>query len=236
MVESHFPAWLTQWMKEMDIPLWGGADLREFDTPVDRNGVSYPRAISMAFPMSPEIMVSIQNGPNRPYADEYQLVNDRINEVSHALSAELNNREYPSEPLAASDRTDKINIKGDFPQKTAATRAGLGWIGCHCQLITRPYGSWIRLGTVFTQMELPCGPPMDKGYCGRCRICVDACPAGALKGASWSVGMERHEIIDVKTCDQWKKKNYFEFHQGHNCGICSAVCPHGLKLVDNKGS
>lgn len=231
MDDSIFPTWLGQWMATYDISLWGAADLKEFNTPVDETGEPYPRAISMVFPMNSKIMASIQNGPNKPYADEYQRVNDRINEVSQALAAELNSREYPSQPLAASNRTDTVNIKGDFPQKTAATRAGLGWIGRHCQLITRPFGSWVRLGTVFTHMELPCGPPMDKGYCGRCRICVEACPAGALKGASWSAGMERHEIIDVKTCDMWKKENYFEFHKGHNCGICSAVCPHGLKLV-----
>jgi epoxyqueuosine reductase len=131
----------------------------------------------------------------------------------------------------ASERTDTVNIKGDFPHKTAATRAGLGWIGRHCQLITRPFGSWIRLGTVFTDMALPCGPAITRHFCGRCMRCVEACPAKAIKGNAWYPGMPRERILDVQTCDQWKKEHYFLFHKGHNCGICSAVCPYGLKVL-----
>jgi heterodisulfide reductase subunit C len=37
------------------------------------------------------------------------------------------------------------------------------------------------------------------------------------------------EILDVLACDEWKKKHYYAFHQGHNCGICSSVCPYGRK-------
>jgi epoxyqueuosine reductase QueG len=133
--------------------------------------------------------------------------------------------------LAASDRTDPVNIKGDFPHKTAATRAGLGWVGRHCQLITRKFGSWVRLGTVFTDMELPSGSPVERSFCGRCIQCVEACPAGALKGNPWYPGLPREEILDVIICDHWKKENYYELHKGHNCGICSAVCPYGLKVL-----
>ena len=140
---------------------------------------------------------------------------------------------FHSKPLAASVRTDPNNIKGDFPHKTAATRAGIGWIGRHCQLITRPFGSWVRLGTIFTNMELPCGPTIDKNYCGRCMVCVEACPAKAIKGNAWYPGLARDEILDVQSCDKWKKENYFQYHKGHNCGICSAVCPHGLKALKN---
>jgi epoxyqueuosine reductase QueG len=49
-----------------------------------------------------------------------------------------------------------------LPHKTAATRTGLGWIGRHCLLITRKFGSWIRLGTVFTDMALSSGKPIER--------------------------------------------------------------------------
>lgn len=62
------------------------------------------------------------------YAAEYIKVNNRINELSEALAAEIKNRGFRSKPIAASNRTDTIKIKGDFPHKTAATRAGLGWV------------------------------------------------------------------------------------------------------------
>ena len=158
------PIWLSEWMETHKIPLWGAADLREFSTPRNEKGQRFPFALSWVIPMNPKIMVSIRKGPNQAYADEYSRVNDLIEELSVALAGELNVRGFCSKPLAASDRTDPGNFKGDFPHKTAATRAGLGWVGRHCQLITRPFGTWIRLGTVFTDMELPCGPPMERNF------------------------------------------------------------------------
>jgi epoxyqueuosine reductase QueG len=87
------------------------------------------------------------------------------------------------------------------------------------------------LGTVFTDMELPSGLPVERSFCGRCMQCVEACPAGALKGNPWYPGLPREEILDVIICDHWKKENYYELHKGHNCGICSAVCHYGLKVL-----
>jgi epoxyqueuosine reductase QueG len=215
--------------------LWGAADLKDFSTPPDETGKGFPFALAWAIPMNPQIMAGIQNGPNQAYADEYARVNHRINRLSVALAAELNRRGVRALALAASERTDPVHITGDFPQKTAATRAGLGWIGRHCQLITRPFGSWVRLGTVFTGLDAPCGRPVEKNYCGTCKRCVDACPANALKGRAWYPGLPREAIMDVRACDAWKKANYFQFHKGHNCGICSAVCPYGLKVFKKEG-
>lgn len=234
IISTTFPTWLTEWMEAQKIVLWGAADLRDFSTPRDETEQRFPRALSWAIPMDPQIMVTIQNGPNQAYADEYDRVNNRINELSSALAGEIKVRGYRSKPLAASDRTDMGNIKGEFAHKTAATRAGLGWVGRHCQLITRPFGSWIRLGTVFTDIELPCGPTVERNFCGRCTRCVEACPAKALKGNAWYPGLPREEILDVRACDQWKKEHYFQYHKGHNCGICSAVCPYGLKVLKKK--
>jgi epoxyqueuosine reductase len=229
------PLWLAAWMEAQGLELWGGADLRNFSTPKDAHGRSFPFALSWAMPMDPHIMASISHGPNQAYAQEYDRVNDRINRLAGRLADELTSRGFGARALAASERTDKINIKGDFPHKTAATRAGLGWIGRHCQLITPRFGSWVRLGTVFTHMELPCGPPVWRPYCGTCRRCVEACPAGALTGKSWYPGIPREEILQAKTCDRWKKENYVAYHQGHVCGICSAVCPYGLKVLRHRG-
>lgn len=228
---TETPVWLTGWMEEHGILLWGVADLKGFSTPPDETGRRFPLAISWAVPMNPEIMVQIQTGPNQAYADEYAWANKHINEISIALADEIKNRGFGAMPLGASSRTDTVNIKGDFPHKTAATRAGLGWIGRHCQLITRPFGPWIRLGTIFTDMNLPCAQPIERNFCGNCTLCVDACPAKALTGSRWDPTVARETILDVWACDQWKKEHYFEFHNGHNCGICTAVCPHGLRVL-----
>jgi epoxyqueuosine reductase QueG len=221
-------------MKTQEISLWGVADLREFLTPADSTGQNFPRAISWVIPMNPQIMSSIQQGPNQAYADEYARVNAQITRLAALLVDEIRDRGSRAQALAASERTDPVNIRGDFPHKTAATRAGIGWIGRHCQLITRKFGSWVRLGTVFTDMELSPGTPLERGFCGSCIKCVEACPAGALTGNPWYPGLPREEILVAAICDRWKKENYFEFHRGHNCGICSAVCPYGLKVLKRK--
>ena len=228
------PSWLSSWMEARGITLWGAADLRSFAVPKDAAGQGFPRAISWAIPMNPHIMAGISDGPNQAYADEYTRVNNCINEQAERLAAEIRDRGFRAQPLAASERTDAINIMGDFPHKTAATRAGLGWVGRNCQLITRAFGPWVRLGTVFTDMAIRCGPAMERSSCGRCNRCVEACPAKALKGAAWHAGLPRREILDAQACDQWKKEHFYQFHKGHNCGICSSVCPHGLKVLGKK--
>ncbi|MFO7686312.1 MAG: 4Fe-4S double cluster binding domain-containing protein [Desulfobacterales bacterium] len=225
------PAWLSAWMQACGVKLWGIADLKDITTPADETGQGYPLAVSWAIAMDPHVMVTIQQGPNRGYADAYARVNARIDEISLSLTAEIRKRGHRAHFLAASERTDIVHIKGDFPHKTAATRAGLGWIGRHCQLITRQFGPWVRLGTVFSDMTLPRGTPVNRHYCGHCTRCVVACPAKALKNAAWYPGLPREAILDAHACDQWKKKHYSQYHKGHNCGICSAVCPYGLKVL-----
>ena len=228
---SSFPTWLSEWMQAQNISLWGAADLRGYSTPKDETGQSFPFALSWAIPMNPQIMASIQNGPNHDYVIEYSRVNAFINNLAGKLATGIIDRGFRAQPLAASEQTDKLNIKGDFPHKTAATRAGLGWIGHNCQLVTRSYGPWIRLGTVFTDMPLPFGPTVERSFCDRCTCCVDACPSGALSGKAWHPRLKREEILNVQTCDRWKKEHYFQFHENHICGICSAVCPYGLKSL-----
>ncbi|MHC1741783.1 MAG: 4Fe-4S double cluster binding domain-containing protein [Syntrophobacteraceae bacterium] len=212
------------------------ADLTVFETPADETGRRFPRAISWAVPMVPDIMAAIGNGPTMAYAAEYTRVNQWIDELGAALATEIRGAGFRAQPLAASQRTDPVSIRGDFPHKTAATRAGLGWIGRHCQLITRAFGSWVRLGTVFSDLETSCGTPIERSHCGRCTRCVEACPAGALTGTAWLPGIPRDKILDVHACDAWKKAHFFQYQKGHVCGICSAVCPYGLKRVSPKAA
>ncbi len=231
---DHFPGWLVERLAAEDLEVWGAADLAGLETPRDATGIGFPRAISWAVPMDPEIMASIRNGPNALYAEAYVRVNARINALALELTREIMNRGFRARPLAASERSDPVGIRGEFPHKTAATRAGLGWIGAHCQLVTRRFGPWVRLGTVFTDLALPCGPAVERSFCGRCRRCVEACPAGALKGTAWKPGLPREEILDAAACDRWKKQHYAHLHRGHVCGICSAACPFGLRLFRRK--
>lgn len=228
------PSWLSSWMTVNGIELWGVADLGDITTPVDPSGTAFPSAIAYAVAMDPAIMAGIRNGPNQAYADEYTRVNELIDGFSKTLEEELRSRGYRAMRIASSVRTDAVRLAGVFPHKTAATRAGLGWIGKNCQLVTREFGPWVRLGTVLTDLEGLCASPRERGFCGACVQCVEACPAKALKGALWHPCMPREALLDAHACDGWKKKNYFRYHQGRNCGICSAVCPFGSRTLVTK--
>jgi epoxyqueuosine reductase len=68
---------------------------------------------------------------------------------------------------------------GPILEHDLAQRAGLGWIGKHTNLVNRQFGNWILLGEVLTKVELVPDAP-ERGHCGTCRRCLDACPTGAL--------------------------------------------------------
>lgn len=190
-----------------------------------------PYAITLGILLSPLIIDNIISGPNQVYYDEYLKVNNRLDSITEQLKHEIEKQGYHAHPIPSSQRTDFINIKGDFPHKAAAVRGGLGWIGKSSLLITKKHGPRIRLATVLTDMQFQTNNLIEKNYCGKCKKCAIACPAGAIAGNLWSEGISRENLLDVKKCDQWKIDNYSQFN-GHVCGICVAVCPHGNKKLD----
>lgn len=185
-------------------------------------------AITIGLPISPPIVNNILEGPNQAYYDEYLSLNDRLDGITEQLKIEIETNGYQGYAISSSKRTDFVNISGEFPHKTAAVRGGLGWIGRSSLLITKQYGPRVRLSTLFTDMPLQTNQSYEDNHCGKCKRCVDACPANAIVGNLWSDGIVREALIDVKRCDNWKIDHYSQFH-GQVCGICVAICPHGSR-------
>lgn len=176
-------------------------------------------------------MVGVRNSPTRAYASLYTRINRQLDSLSAQIESEIKKEGWRALAIPASARSDPTNMKGDFPHKTAATRSGLGWVGTNVQLVNRSIGPWLRLSTVLTDLPLPDAKPVEKSLCGQCDLCVISCPAGALHNVSWTPGLARDKLMDVHACDGYKKANYLEYNQGHNCGICSAVCPLGQETL-----
>jgi epoxyqueuosine reductase QueG len=216
---------LADFFRDREIRIFGLADLSGLPDPVVLGGRTWPNAVSFALPINAELIEEVQNGPTDDYAQEYRDMNKRINETGLELVRFFNQEGYAACALPASDRTDPAGLKGDFPHKTAATLAGIGWVGRNALLITAEFGPWVRLGTVFTDMPEPIGVPQCENHCGTCSTCVEACPAQALKGGEWHPGIARSDLLDAPACERYKKEHFHQYNQGNNCGICAAVCP-----------
>jgi len=63
--------------------------------------------------------------------------------------------------------------------RAVAARSGSGWYGKNSMIIVPNHGSWVMLGEVILDVDLPTDLPIAKN-CGRCTICLDRCPTGAI--------------------------------------------------------
>jgi epoxyqueuosine reductase QueG len=187
-----------------------------------------PQAVSILVQLDKDVAHAVAHGPNAVYYDEYKGKNALLDSVAGQVAARIRHAGRKALAVEASKRTDPVNIKGDFPHKLAAVKAGLGWIGKSSLFLTRTHGPWLRLATVLTDLPLAREAPIWKNQCGTCRKCQEACPAGAIQGNAWFPGLPREELVDVRRCDAWKIEHYAEF-KGQVCGICMAVCPYGQK-------
>jgi epoxyqueuosine reductase QueG len=110
--------------------------------------------------------------------------------------------------------------------------AGLGWQGKNLLLITPEHGSRVRLVTLLTDAPLKVDGPIEN-RCGKCRLCVDACPVDAIYNVNTdSHYSSREEALDLQRCAE---KVTVEFASLPNigapmCGICIKVCPFGRRI------
>lgn len=63
--------------------------------------------------------------------------------------------------------------------RAVAARAGSGWYGKNSMIFVPNHGSWVMLGEIILDIDLPPDLPLAKN-CGRCTICLDRCPTGAI--------------------------------------------------------
>lgn len=218
------PDELTAFITDIGIDQWGVAAC-----PPTRwsHAPDLPFAISLGIRIEPSIIAEVENGPTPAYYAEHQRLNARLRDASEALAALLREHGAAAEPIDPADPDPAFTDWTDarvFPHKTAATQAGLGWIGKTALFVSPTLGPKVRLATVFTDAALPVGVPVTEGRCGSCRRCVDACPAGAGRDVTWTAGMPRDALLDARACER-QCDSYLPV--ADICGICIAVCPFG---------
>lgn len=116
-------------------------------------------------------------------------------------------------------------------EKSYAVKAGLGFIGKNTTLITPKFGSYVLLGEIVTNLKLEYDKP-NKGGCGTCKRCVNACPTKAL--------LEPYKMDAVRCVSYLTIENKQEipkvFHarignRVFGCDTCQEVCPYNISFA-----
>ncbi|TWI56136.1 tRNA epoxyqueuosine(34) reductase QueG [Halalkalibacter nanhaiisediminis] len=125
-------------------------------------------------------------------------------------------------------RTISMVDTGELSDRAVAERAGIGWSGKNCAIITPEFGSYVYLGELVTTVSLEPDIPLTE-QCGTCTRCIDACPTGALvQGGQLDSQKCIAYLTQTKNFlpEQYRKKLG---NRLYGCDTCQQVCP------ENKG-
>ncbi len=147
--------------------------------------------------------------------DYHDVLRGKLKKLAAAIRGRV------SVPLQARICVDSAPL----PEREWACRAGLGWIGRQGSLVHPEHGCCLFLGELLVNLELAPSPPAPN-QCGACRLCVEACPTGAIQADG---------SVDARRCIAYLTIE----HQGEipaalrsavgsslfGCDRCTAVCP-----------
>jgi epoxyqueuosine reductase len=110
-------------------------------------------------------------------------------------------------------------------EKPLGQAAGLGWQGKHTNLVSREFGSWLFLGAIYTEADLP-RDDTEADHCGSCQACLDICPTAAFPAP---YKLDARRCISYLTIEN-KGPIPHDFRKAignriYGCDDCLAACP-----------
>ena len=221
MHEEELKRALFSILAEKGAKLMGVADLSGIVSDEMQTGVS------VAVPLQKNIVKDLQTAPTKEYYNAYYALNAILDDIVSCGAGFLRENGYKA--YANTTKVVKTNDSWRtlLPHKTVATQAGLGWIGKSCLLVTKEYGSAVRLSSLITNAPLPAAEPINESRCGECTVCVRSCPARALTGVLWNTTTSREELFHKEDCKEMQIRRMKEATgiETDLCGLCFAVCP-----------
>jgi epoxyqueuosine reductase len=133
---------------------------------------------------------------------------------SYALANWIRSQGYNANPYPGPSASALLLIP-------PAIASGLGELGKHGSLVSRHFGSGVRLAGVTTDMPLVATKPDRFGadeFCTTCQVCTRACPPAAIVDHKQLVRGEERWYVNFDKCIPY-------FAESASCGICIAECP-----------
>lgn len=148
--------------------------------------------------------------------DYHRVLKRRLKALHRAMCDEL------GEELDVRMLVDTARIV----ERAVAARAGLGWYGKSANLIVPGHGTWVLLGEMVTTLDLEPDVPLEKN-CGRCTICIDRCPTGAIVApytidAPTCISFLTIELRDAIPRELRPKMGDWVY----GCDVCQDTCPY----------
>ncbi|MEM9575801.1 MAG: tRNA epoxyqueuosine(34) reductase QueG [Pseudomonadota bacterium] len=148
--------------------------------------------------------------------DYHDVVKKRLKRLARWLMAEA----------AAHDPQVKVFVDtAPVPEKALGQASGLGWQGKHTNLVSRSWGNWAFIGSIFTTVDLaPDAPEID--HCGSCRACLDICPTDAFPAP---YQLDARRCISYLTIEHKgpvpEELRPLLGNRIYGCDDCLAICP-----------
>ncbi len=146
--------------------------------------------------------------------DYHHVLRDRLEKLAAYIQTRVPQFEYKT-----------MVDTGELSDRAVAERAGIGFSGKNTMIITKEFGSWVYLGEMITNIPFIPDKPIEDS-CGDCRICLDACPTGAIvQGGQLNAQRCLAFLTQTKDFlpDEFRTKIGTRVY---GCDTCQAVCPY----------